>query len=197
MDIIILSNNSLLLLIYSYETSLKTLKIFNFSKEKTELKKIIDITKKCYNIMTYDFLYENEYKFGIKKLNNKYVLFHYLESTEKKDVKFHEFKDLTISSDDERINHKYCFMFYKYNNNDLILKYEDNHKLYNFKRNVLPYEDAFFFYGNSNNHIGDICFLYFYRNKKMNYLIDGVEHEKINNCIIFDEKYLIVHFLKK
>ena len=93
-------------------------------------------------------------------------------------------------------------MFYKYNDNDLILKYEDSHKLCYFEHNVLPYEDTFFFYGNSNfcyhsNPVVDICFLYFYRNKKMNCLIDGIEYERINNCIIFDEKYLIVHFSEK
>ena len=77
-DIIILSNNSLLLLIYSYETSLNALKIFNFSKEKAEFKKIIDITIKWYNNITKnmdtDFLYENENQFAIKKLNNNYIL---------------------------------------------------------------------------------------------------------------------------
>ena len=31
----------------------------------------------------------------------------------------------------------------------------------------------------------------------MNCLIDGIEYERINNCIIFDEKYLIVHFSEK
>ena len=200
-DIIILSNNTLLLLIYSFETSLNTLKIFNFSKEKTEFKKIIDITIKSYNNMTKgfddDFLYENEYILGIKKLNNNYVLSYYLENTEIKDDNFREFRDFRFSSNVGRTDYKYYFMFYKYNDNDLILQYEDNHKLYYFERNVLPYEDAFFFYGNSKNHMVDICFLYFYRNKKMNCLIDGVEHERINNCIIFDEKYLIVHFFEK
>ena len=87
-------------------------------------------------------------------------------------------------------------------NNDLILKYEESHILYYFEHNVLPYEDKFVFYGNSNycyysNPMVDICFLYFYRNKMMNCLIDGIEHEKINNCIIFDGKYLIVHLFKK
>ena len=205
-DIIILSNNTLLLLIYSFETSLNTLKIFNFSKEKTEFKKIIDITIKSYNNMTKgfddDFLYENEYILGIKELNNNYVLSYYLESTEIKDDNFINFREYGISSDVGRTPYKYYFMFYKYNDNDLILKYEDSHELCYFEHNVLPYEDAFFFYGNSNycyysNPAVDICFLYFYRNKKMNCLIDGIEHEIINNCIIFDEKYLIIHFFGK
>ena len=207
-DIIILSNNTLLLLIYSYETSLNTLKIFNFSKGKTEFKKTIDITIKSYNNVTKDidddFLYENEHKLDIQKLNNNYILSYYLERTGIKDEYFIKFRDFDISPDVGRTPYKYYFMFYKYidNDNDLILKYEDSHELCYFEHDFLPYEDAFFFYGNSSycyysNPIVDICFLYFYRNKKMKCLIDGIEHERINRCIIFDEKYLIVQFYKK
>ena len=91
-DIIILSNNSLLLLIYSNETSLNTLKIFNFSKEKTEFKKVIDITINSYNNMIKNvddnFLYENEYKLGIKKLNNNVILSYYIESIDKNMIIF-------------------------------------------------------------------------------------------------------------
>ena len=88
-------------------------------------------------------------------------------------------------------------MFYEYKNNDLILEYKDIHTLTYFRHKILPHEDSFFIYGNSsytasNETIVDLCFLNFYKNKKMNSIIDGVAYNQIQDCIIFKKKYLIV-----
>ena len=203
-DVIILSNNSLLLKFFPNNISINTLQIMNFTKEKTELLKKIDI--KCGNIIfdKKDVYNKEEYFLYVKKLNNNRILCYYFYKYLKKDKKILEHPDYGQRYFDPyygKTPYKYNFMFYKYNNNDLILQYKDSHTLTYFRHNILPYEDSFFIYGNSSyanysNPIVDLCFLNFYKNKKIKCIMDGYQGNEIEDCIIFKKKYLIILYFR-
>lgn len=206
-DLIILSNNSLLLNSFSTQTSINTIQILNFSKDEVKLNKFTDI--KCSN-NKFDFSkddyfeYNIEFELSIEKLNKNRILFYHLESLENHEDK-DNLEDLFINYRDSfytRTEYKYHFIFYRFINNNLIQEFKDSHILAYFEQKYLPYEDSFFLYGNSNycylsNPMVDIHFLYFYKNKKMECIKDGIEHDIIKNCIIFKKKYLIIQYISK
>ena len=162
----------------------------NFSKENIKFMKIFYIKRKEIIFDKENFSFDDKLFLHVKKLNNNRILCYYFECLESKDNPY-------LDPYYGKCPYKYNFMFYKYNNKDLILEYQDIHTLTNFSQNILPYEDSFFLYGNSgyyfsSNSMVVLYFLYFYKNKKMNCLKDGIENNQIQNCIIFNKKYLII-----
>ena len=151
-NVIILSNNSLLLTLLSPNTLISTLQIMNFSKEKTEI-----IEKNIY-------IYDGEYFLNSQKLINNIILCYYYERIDSDE------KNMYYAPYEGKRPYRYNFIFYRYKNNDLILEYKDSQILTSFEENILPYEDSFFLYGNSSYEYCDIyidlCFLYFYKIKK-------------------------------
>ena len=180
-DIIILSNNSLL--IQSYKSDTNEIQILNFSKDKNEIIKVVDI-----EIHSSYIDLDNITNRVMNKLNNNVILFCYNENEDQDNndfMNFHNNNGITEST--------HHFMFYKYINNNLILEYKESLILKNFYKMFLPYEDSFFLYGNFTNSLQiDSYFLYYYKNKKMNILKDDIKDDAIYNCIIFNKKYLIV-----
>ena len=162
----------------------------NFSKDNIKFMKIFYIK---HNEIIFDkenFSFDDVLFLHVKKLNNNRILCYYYECLERIDNRY-------LDPYYGKCPYKYNFMFYKYINNDLILEYQDIHTLTNFSQNILLYEDSFFLYGNSgyyfsSNSMVVLYFLYFYKNKKMNCLKDGIENNQIQNCIIFNKKYLII-----
>ena len=186
-DIIILSNNSLL--IQSYKSDTNEIQILNFSKDKNEIIKVVDI-----EIHSSYIDLDNITNRVMNKLNNNVILFCYNENEDQDNYDLMNFHN-NNNGITESTHH---FMFYKYINNNLILEYKESLIIKNFYKIFLPYEDSFFLYGNFTNSLQiDSYFLYYYKNKKMNILKDDIEDDVIYNCIIFNKKYLIVQYKTK
>ncbi len=132
-DIIILSNNSLL--IQSYKSDTNEIQILNFSKDKNEIIKVVDI-----EIHSSYIDLDNITNRVMNKLNNNVILFCYNENEDQDNYDFMNFHN-NNNGITESTHH---FMFYKYINNNLILEYKESLILKNFYKIFLPYEDSFF-----------------------------------------------------
>ena len=182
-DIIILSNNSLLL----YCSEQDYCSILNISGFSESIKKIK---------INYKYEIEDIDSISFVKLHNNYILFCYIYRNE---------DNLRTRDEPNKYYYSYYFYYYDRKISDLILDYEDT-QFFQFIGLFLPYEESFFYYGNDTFYCysalpQDYSFIYFYRKKSKK--IETVYEKndrfssnfKLINCIIFQKKYLIAQFL--
>ena len=203
-DIIILSNNTLLLFIYEGGADISSKNKF---EDNINIKKLDSKEKEeKQNYKPKEEYYVLLLKFSEKGIESNKKINLNIELTEQ-NTKYIYRTIRIIKLNNNRVlflflcgkDYNYYHIFYKYDNKKetLGLEYKDKYNLNHSLGLFLPYEETFFNYGS----ILDIYsrrympFMYFYKNKNYIPLLCIInKKDKLNNCIIFNKKYLIALF---